>query len=70
MTIKEAILKSLEDLKVPVYNNEVLNHIIEKVYKFIKGKHLEQLFRHNLEIFKKCDLDKRIKKSNEFISTI
>jgi hypothetical protein len=51
MTIKEAILKSLEDLKVPVYNNEVLNHIIEKdYYKFTKGKHLEQLFRHNLEI--------------------
>ena len=39
MTIKEAILKSLEDLKVPVYNNEVLNHIIEKdYYKFTKGK--------------------------------
>ena len=39
MTVKEAILKSLEDLIVPVYNVEVLNHIIErKYYEFLKGK--------------------------------
>ncbi|WDF46366.1 HTH domain-containing protein [Chryseobacterium sp. KACC 21268] len=39
MTIKEAILKSLEDLKVPVNNNEVLNHITSKTYyQFLKGK--------------------------------
>ena len=39
MTIKEAILKSLEDLKFPVNNNEVLNHIISKTYyQFLKGK--------------------------------
>ena len=39
MTIKEAILKSLEDLMVPVYNVEVLNHIVEKkYYEFLKGK--------------------------------
>ena len=39
MTIKEAILQTLEDLKIPVYNNEVLNHITEKkYYEFTKGK--------------------------------
>lgn len=39
MTIKEAILKSLEDLVIPVYNNEVYNHIVnKKYYKFLKGK--------------------------------
>jgi len=39
MTIKEAIIKSLEDLIIPVYNLEVFNHINEKkYYTFLKGK--------------------------------
>lgn len=39
MTVKEAILKSLEDLIIPVYNVEVYNHIVEKKYsEFLKGK--------------------------------
>jgi len=39
MTIKEAILKSLEDLKVPSAHNVIYKHIIEKSYYiFTKGK--------------------------------
>ncbi len=67
MTIKEAILKSLEDLKVPVYNNEVLNHIIEKdYYKFTKGKIPGATISAQLgDFIRNGDVRvKRIKKSN------
>ena len=67
MTIKEAILKSLEDLKVPVYNNEVLNHIIEKdYYKFTKGKTPGATISAQLgDFIRNGDVRvKRIKKSN------
>lgn len=67
MTIKEAILKSLEDLKKPVYNIEVLNHIVEnQYYDFIKGKTPGSTISAQLgDFIRNGDARiKRIKKSN------
>jgi len=38
MTVKEAILKSLEELKVPKGYTEIANHILEK--KYCTEKHI------------------------------
>lgn len=67
MTIKEAILKSLEDLIIPVYNNEVYNHIVDKkYYEFLKGKTPTGTISAQLgEFIRNGDSRvKRIKKSN------
>ena len=51
MTIKEAILKSLEDLVIPVYNNEVYNHI-DYIHQAWKDAYFEvdpQYSDHKLE---------------------
>ena len=67
MTIKEAILKSLEDLIIPVYNVEVLNHIVEKnYYEFLKGKTPASTISAQLgDYIRSGDSRvKRIKKSN------
>ena len=67
MTIKEAILKSLEDLIIPVYNAEVYNHIVDKnYYEFLKGKTPASTISAKLGDFIR-DGDsrvKRIKRSN------
>lgn len=67
MTIKEAILKSLEDLVIPVYNNEVYNHIVDKkYYEFTKGKTPASTISAQLgEFIRNGDSRvKRIKKAN------
>ncbi|MGV0946510.1 hypothetical protein ACTS91_02435 [Empedobacter falsenii] len=67
MTIKEAILKSLEDLIIPVYNTEVYNHIVNKnYYEFLNGKTPASTISAKLGDFIR-DGDsrvKRIKRSN------
>ncbi|BEV06362.1 hypothetical protein [Chryseobacterium gambrini] len=67
MTIKEAILKSLEDLIIPVYNIEVYNHIVEKnYYEFLKGKTPSSTISAQLGDFIRLGDSrvKRIKKTN------
>lgn len=67
MTIKEAILKSLEDLVIPVNNNEVFNHIVNKnYYEFLKGKTPAATISAQLGDFIRWGDTrvKRIKKSN------
>lgn len=67
MTVKDAILKSLEDLVKPVYNVEVLNHIVEKnYYEFVKGKTPASTISAQLgDYIRSGDSRvKRIKKSN------
>ena len=67
MTVKEAILKSLEDLVIPVYNNEVYNHIVDKkYYEFLKGKTPASTVSAQLgEFIRNGDSRvKRIKKAN------
>ncbi len=67
MTVKEAILKSLEDLVIPVYNVEVYNHIVEKnYYEFSKGKTPASTVSAQLGDFIRWGDSrvKRIKKSN------
>ncbi len=62
MTIKEAILKSLEDLKKPVNNSAIYKHIIDKKYYFFKkGRTPEATISAQLSNFIKDD-DSRVKR--------
>lgn len=62
MTIKEAILKSLEDLKEAVTHQDVYNHIISKhYYAFTKGKTPEATISAQLGDFIRND-DSRVKR--------